>query len=341
MTPTRRRLWWAAVWLLAAVLLFAALEDLDWRAVVTLLRTLTAGRIVVLATINVGIVLLLGARWWLILNGLGNPIPLLAAAGYRLAAFGISYFTPGPHFGGEPLQVALAVRRQGVPAGKAAASVVLDKLFELASNFAVLGIGVYSLVSSGLVSGRAGSLGLGVTAGLFALPVLYLALLAAGGRPLAAIGEGLLRVRRFSFLERLAGLAGTTEAEAGAFIRDRKAGFILAVLLSAMIWAAMILEFSLAVRFLGLELSLWETVAVIAAARIAILLPVPAGLGAIEAALVLATQALGEPASAGAGLSLLVRVRDTAFGLAGLWLGRKLYGKPRVRWRTGNASSES
>jgi uncharacterized membrane protein YbhN (UPF0104 family) len=93
------------------------------------------------------------------------------------------------------------------------------------------------------------------------------------------------------------------------------------VLLSAVVWVALALEYWLALEFLGLPLSFWQVMSVMTAARLAILLPMPAGLGTLEAALVLVTEALGHGAALGASLSLLIRARDLSFGLFGLWLG--------------------
>jgi uncharacterized membrane protein YbhN (UPF0104 family) len=49
-------------------------------------------------------------------------------------------------------------------------------------------------------------------------------------------------------------------------------------------------------------------------------LPVPAGLGALEASQVFALQALGYDAALGLSLSLLIRLRDLLFGGLGLAL---------------------
>ena len=64
-----------------------------------------------------------------------------------------------------------------------------------------------------------------------------------------------------------------------------------------------------------------QSVVVLPAARVAFLLPVPAGLGALEAGQVLAMQALGINPAVGIGLSLLIRSRDIIFGGLGLWWG--------------------
>ncbi len=45
------------------------------------------------------------SRWWLALRAQGHRLPYLTVFRYRMAAFAISYFTPGTQFGGEPLQV--------------------------------------------------------------------------------------------------------------------------------------------------------------------------------------------------------------------------------------------
>ena len=59
------------------------------------LRRLTAVEIVVLIAANALVLLALNGRWWVILKAQGHRLPYLELAGYRLAAFGLSYFTPG------------------------------------------------------------------------------------------------------------------------------------------------------------------------------------------------------------------------------------------------------
>jgi uncharacterized membrane protein YbhN (UPF0104 family) len=56
------------------------------------------------------------------------------------------------------------------------------------------------------------------------------------------------------------------------------------------------------------------------AARVAILLPLPAALGALEASQALAMRLLGQSPAAGVSLSVLIRVRDLLLGVIGLGL---------------------
>jgi len=60
---------------------------------------------------------------------------------------------------------------------------------------------------------------------------------------------------------------------------------------------------------------------VVGAARLAILLPFPGGLGALEASQVIVLSGLGYTPAQGAALALLIRARDLVFGGAGLLLG--------------------
>jgi hypothetical protein len=78
------------------------------------LGNLKVESILVLGALNVLIFSLFSSRWWLILRAQGHPQPYLALSGYRLAAFGVTYFTPGTQLGGEPLQIYLLQRRGAV-----------------------------------------------------------------------------------------------------------------------------------------------------------------------------------------------------------------------------------
>jgi uncharacterized membrane protein YbhN (UPF0104 family) len=78
------------------------------------LQNLSLGSILLLLAVNVIVVVSFSGRWWLILRAQGQRLPYWSLAGYRLAGFGITYFTPGPQLGGEP-QVYLITHREHVP----------------------------------------------------------------------------------------------------------------------------------------------------------------------------------------------------------------------------------
>jgi uncharacterized protein (TIRG00374 family) len=100
------------------------------------------------------------------------------------------------------------------------------------------------------------------------------------------------------------------------FKKQRPAlGFALG--LSLLGWAGMIAEFWLLLRFVDVPVDLTTYVFLFTVVRLAFLLPLPGGIGSVEAALFWAFQALALPLSAAAGLIVLMRLRDVVILLAG------------------------
>lgn len=121
-------------------------------------------------------------------------------------------------------------------------------------------------------------------------------------------------------------------------LKRQRTGLPLAIALHVVAWGLSGVQVWLAARVMGVELSLFGALAIESAATSArvILFFVPGGLGMQEAGAVIAGLALGvEPATALA-FSLVLRLRDVAFGLALLlwpWLEwrAKERGRPAVR----------
>jgi hypothetical protein len=125
------------VWFLVPLLLWWALRQVSFKEVGAALSHLTLVQIVSLVGLNLLIFLLISGRWWLITRRQGYHLPFAKMVLYRLAAFGFSYYTPGPQLGGLPLQVHLLHKHNAVPAAAAVAGVTLDKLIDLSINFPI------------------------------------------------------------------------------------------------------------------------------------------------------------------------------------------------------------
>ena len=115
--------------------------------------------------------------------------------------------------------------------------------------------------------------------------------------------------------------AEETETLAANFLRAHPAALAAALLASILSWAAILGEMWLAADFLGAPLTPFDLIAVVVATRVAILLPSPGALGTLEASQVWMFGALGFDPALGLSLSLVVRIRDVLFGLAGVWWG--------------------
>ena len=80
------------------------------------------------------------------------------------------------------------------------------------------------------------------------------------------------------------------------------------------------MEYGLVTSFLHVRLDVWQIAAAWAAGWISFLLPLPGGLGALEASQVIALGRMGAPAAAALSVTLLLRARDAAFGGLGILL---------------------
>jgi len=117
----------------------------------------------------------------------------------------------------------------------------------------------------------------------------------------------------------LAGLQAS-EVQATRFCQSNPGALTAALLVSLLGWLLIMAEYGLMLRFLGLELTAVQTIAMLTAARIAFLLPLPGGLGTLEASQVLTLTLLGFDPAAGLSAGLLIRARDVGLASLGLWL---------------------
>lgn len=83
----------------------------------------------------------------------------------------------------------------------------------------------------------------------------------------------------------------------------------------------MLAEYYIMLRFLGIAASAWELLAMLTAARLAILLPFPGGLGALELGQLLAFDVLGFSPEVGVAVALMIRARDVLLACLGLAIG--------------------
>ncbi|OGO36176.1 MAG: hypothetical protein A2W35_10420 [Chloroflexi bacterium RBG_16_57_11] len=320
------------VWLALPVLLVWLMHSIPFDDIRDVLVSINPLALVGLIAFNAFAMLIFSSRWWLALRAQGHRLGYWSIFRYRMAAFAISYFTPGTQFGGEPLQVYTISSRHAIPAATAVASVTLDKLFELLANFTFLVVGILVILQKKLILNLSSGVGTFGAAGLLALPLAYLVLLWCGRSPLSwlvtrlsgrlpATLKARLKVRT------ILDVAKTAEGQLHSLFRRKPLAVLWVVGASALIWLLSLAEFWLALWVLGAKLDVWQAVAVLTVSRLAFMTPVPAGLGALEAGQMLALGSMGFNPAIGLAISLWIRVRDTALGLIGLWWGAGLMDK--------------
>ena len=338
MKTARRSSWrWLwLTWLIVPLLLWWALRGVPFSQISEALSGLRAWQVVILVAINLVILMAFSGRWWYLLRSMGHPVPYLALTRYRIASFAVSYFTPGTQFGGEPVQVYALEQRHAAPRDAAISSVYLDKVFEVLGNFTFLVIAFAIISLSGFSPGRWQSGLWLIILAILLLPALHLWALWRGWLPAGALLQRLgAACARWQWLCLALRTAQDAEQRLGDLLRAKPRVVLASLIFSIGVWLLLIFEYALMLAFIGLRLSLAEVVAALAAARLAFLVPVPGGLGALEASQVFAMQQLGHPAALGVTLSLLIRARDLLVGFAGLLLAASMIQKMRENSRVG------
>ena len=307
------------VYSILGLLLYFALRNAPLIDIWNTLKSLQLSQIGMLLMINAVVIASITARWWIILRAENPSIPFLPLIGYRLSVFGVSYFTLGPQVGGEPLQVLYLQRNHGLTFARATSAVMMDKLFEFLVNFLLIGIGAWAIVRVGLFSDSGSRLTLSLIglAILLVMPLVYLILLYNGKHPISKI---LLSQPFIQPKNKTIRLIIVAERMASAFCRKHFRAMFLSFGASVLAMSGIALEYYLMIHFLGMHMDMVQIFAALTSMQLSFLLPLPGGLGALEASQVFALGAFGQTASAAISLTLLVRARDILNGGVGLLL---------------------
>ena len=268
--------------------------------------------------LNLSVIALLTLRWLVLTQAMQLPVKFLELLRLRQAGQLISFVTPGPQFGGEPLQVYWLWRNFAVPGHAAFLAVGLDRFYELWINFAVLLLAVLSLLLSRSVSFvnwhiiALSLLGLILLMGLFAWFVLH-----KPQRIRNWIDRATKRWHDHERLQSIDAHLSQLNESLQRVINNQKPALGVALVLSLMAWVGIIGEFWLLLSFVDVPLNLATFIFLFTVVRLAFLLPLPGGVGSVEAGLFWAFQSTGLPMSAAAALIILMRLRDIVVLLIG------------------------
>ena len=257
-------------------------------------------------------------RLWLLLREEGRHVPYAALVRYRLASAAVSYVTPGPQFGGEPLQVHLLAGRHKVPVSLGAAVTILERAIELVGNLTFL---VFGLTTMAIQSGT-GLVGMwpviGTVVLVTAILIGYLIAATAGFRPVAAMALALNRLMGKKGGGRIFRRVHKVEMTIGRLCRRLTRIVAIGLLVSYITWFLVVWEYRLMLNALAIHLSVLESVATLALARLSLLSPIPGAIALLEATQVVGLRMFGRSEAAGLAIGLLMRMRDLLFVVAGL-----------------------
>ena len=297
--------------LLIPVLYWFAFRGIDATARFSAMARWDIASLGLLGVLNLFIVQAMCLRWALILRRSGHQVPFFRLVFYRLGANAVSYLTPGPQFGGEPLQVHWLSCSHGLPLDAAAASVAVDRLLELTANLCLLLLMGIVLLQGHYFDSSA-QIPILASIGLMGMAAAALCWVMASGRtPLTRMarfgterfglrGRGLSAVQ---FLER-------AEKQAASILNAPARVLLLYGACAGIQWVLMLSEFWFIYHVMGVSLSYMQLFALMGAARLAFLLPLPGALGALETGQLVVLTTLGLDPVSGMAACLTMRARD-------------------------------
>jgi len=268
-----------------------------------------------------GVLLLYAMRWRLIVRSLGGRLPLGRLVAARLAGDAVGALVPSARLAGEPLRVALA-RDACASTAQSSAGVALDRFLEIVGNtLAVLAYVAIFLITRGASGVGSAPIALAATMALLLLGLIALMIrLRRGHRPLAPLYGERARRRAPRLATWMDGLR-KVEDHLLHFFRQHPRAFFIGLAGSVLIEAMTLLQYHALLSAFGIALDLPTLCLVVLGSGVANGAPVPAGLGALEAAQVaLVGAAAGRP-ELGFVIGIIVRLHETlllGLGLAAL-----------------------
>lgn len=259
-------------------------------------------------------------RWRLIVNaqtGLKNSVSFWRIYMHRMGGYAVSYLTPAAQVGGEPARIALLATEPRVSAKQATGSAILDIAFELIAFITFVAAGVVLALIEGFGAGtNTLHIVIGGLIAVFLFLVFFFLRLARGKGFFVPIFRffGLHKLKALDNVE-----ASMTETESimSRFLakNPRLIGGI--VPLSLLMISFRVVETFYIAWFFGVSLNFGQAFLVSTLPGLALLIPVPAGLGVFEGGFEGIFTLLGIPLSAVA-FALIIRARDVMFIFIGL-----------------------
>ena len=297
------------IWFTAGVLIILTILELPIGEMLPRIDAISNSVWTTLFLVNLVILFLAVKRWQIISQIFGVEISFARLFIIRQAGSTFSFVTPGPQFGGEPLQALWLNRGQGVPLDNTIASIGAARFIEIFINFSFLFLGIL-LVIQGNIEADLSSAGFFVSLSLICL-ITLLSLLFYKHRFIVSSLFSLYRLvfQKTSDKDQEQRIT-TSISVIFSRIEKEKLKVSFAIVIGAFGWLALIFELYLMMRALNLTLDLYEIVFVMLGIRIALLMPIPGGVGTIETSLIWSFGILGLSLVGAAGVIALNRIRD-------------------------------
>ena len=313
----RRKLFFLTVWLVGCSLVFFTVRELPLAGILERLGEISPLRLVGLLAINSLILFLSVKRWQILAQAFDIQLSLAHLFKVRQAGNTISFVTPGPQFGGEPLQLYWLRQSREIPMDISLAILGADRFMEIFINLSILLLSVIFIFYTDI------EVNLSKTFLFIFLTVSILTMLLV---LFLRQPEWLENIFKSLFSRFTHTVSNSNESQNASSswgriltkIEKNKSKVILAATIALLGWIALLFELLMMMEALGVSSNFYEVIFVMLGIRIALLMPIPGGVGTIEASLFWSFEILGLTLAGAGGLIALSRLRDVIMLFIGI-----------------------
>jgi len=302
--------------LVGLILFILVLNVIDFKSLVESLLNFSTFPFIAYLLVSFFMMLISTYRWQVILKAHNAKIQFWRLFSYRISGFSFCYITPGALVGCEALRAYL-LKRDNVKLTEGISSVIIDKFFDLSIAAVFTSIGIIVVVPFFNISSY-------VKTAILLFTVIWVVILSFflyGALTQKGFFKHIFQFFRLYKIKRLAKLEGKveeTEKNISHFFIKHKKEFRRAMVMSMMLWILMFVEYKIATVVFGYEAGFVAVFLIICMVGLSYSVPVPGGLGVLEATQASLHKLIGLNAAHGVILSLLIRARDTAWTILGI-----------------------
>ncbi|MFH1235363.1 MAG: lysylphosphatidylglycerol synthase transmembrane domain-containing protein [Parcubacteria group bacterium] len=259
-------------------------------------------------------------RWQMILRTQGDHVPLKKLFAPKLIGYAVSFITPGPYVGGEPVQAYVLKKETGVRFTHGLAAIIVDKLLDFTYPLPFLiGALVYVMTKFDVSSEVFTLFALVLFALIVVLALFYI--MTYQGKGFISVLLIAFRVNKAPFIKKYFDKLLYFEKLIIQFFQHRGGVFVKGLLLSLLSGALVFIQLFLLLYGMGIMADPWHIFIIMVFMILAFIMPIPGALGTMEAGQALVFNALSYSASAGVVFAFIFRIIElTKVGLGLIFL---------------------
>ena len=317
------------IWFTAGLLIILTILELPIGDMLARIHAISISVWTTLFLVNLVILFLAVKRWQLLSEMFDIEIPFAYLFMIRQAGNTISYVTPGPQLGGEPLQAYWLNNGRGISMDITLALIGADRFLEIFINLSILFFSILLIIYGDIEADLSGAL---LFVSLSLLSVVALLSLFFSKYRIIANSLFSLSNKIFQKLpDRDQENRVITNIDAIlSIIQADRLRVSLAMIIGVIGWIALIFELYLIMSAVNLIPDFYDIVLVMLGIRIALLMPIPGGVGTVETSLIWSFGILDLSLGGAGGVIVLNRIRDLiilALGAVCLFLLSRLNSK--------------